>query len=429
MGTSGIEVWVIYSGEQVRAHTRSVLLGEGFVVRTFDSLAQLREALQSDKPLLAILGLYLIDGSSLALFAEGLLEGITVIGLGAVFSGRTVRELLLERYPFLAVLEPGQAQADLIEVIRIHLDADYPSLIASRIDDADFDSFGLSNIEKSQSLTLNEEEISGPLQTDPTKGGFKRVSTAPFAPLQSTQMPAAMDWSKVPDRGDLAHSGVAPLYTKILRKRLNGALYLWRERVRKIVFFANGCPVSVRSNLVYECLGSLLTRENILTEEQAQLTLDRAQAEGRRQGEVAIEMGLLDESLLRHMLRLQLRERILDTFGWSQAQFQIVEGEQGSQVSPLSRQETMELVLEGVLEYAPLEPILEAVEKSLPNQLKLNLPAAELVDYGLEDRHRAILEEMEEGSSLLELVAQFDQGAQVHQVVYGLSVLGLLNYS
>ena len=47
------------------------------------------------------------------------------------------------------------------------------------------------------------------------------------------------------------------------------------DRVKKIVYFRDGFPKSVKSNLLSECLGRVMVRERMISEDECEESLKR----------------------------------------------------------------------------------------------------------------------------------------------------------
>ena len=65
-------------------------------------------------------------------------------------------------------------------------------------------------------------------------------------------------------RGSLAREPFARILQRIYSNGSTGALLLARDQAKKIVYFQNGYPVSVRSNLLGECLGQILVARRLI---------------------------------------------------------------------------------------------------------------------------------------------------------------------
>jgi DNA-binding response OmpR family regulator/Flp pilus assembly protein TadD len=123
-------------------------------------------------------------------------------------------------------------------------------------------------------------------------------------------------------RGDLSQKPFPDVLAEIYRWRSTGALLLRRGKVKKIVYFRDGTPESVKSNLLVECLGRLLVREKMISEAECEESLKRMKATRRMQGTVLIEMGCISPHNLQHALVVQLQEKIYDCFRWDEGEYQ-----------------------------------------------------------------------------------------------------------
>lgn len=123
-------------------------------------------------------------------------------------------------------------------------------------------------------------------------------------------------------RGDFSQRSFAEVLAEIYRWKGSGALLLRREKVKKIVFFRDGVPQSVKSNLLSECLGRVMMREKMISEAECEESLKRMKAKGRQQGTVLIEMGCISPHNLQYALKLQLQTKLYDVFAWDQGDYQ-----------------------------------------------------------------------------------------------------------
>jgi hypothetical protein len=106
---------------------------------------------------------------------------------------------------------------------------------------------------------------------------------------------AARELSSIdPDlRGSLAYQPFARILQRVYADRLTGALLMLRESVKKIVYFVDGYPVSVRSNILGECLGQILLQQKMISKQTLEESLQRMKADKKHQGTVLVEMGAL----------------------------------------------------------------------------------------------------------------------------------------
>jgi len=122
-------------------------------------------------------------------------------------------------------------------------------------------------------------------------------------------------------RGDLSRTAFPEVLAQIYRRKGTGALLLRREKVKKIVYFRNGVPCFVKSNLLSECLGRVMVRERMISEAQCEESLRRMKASRRQQGTVLMEMACISPHNLAYALNLQLRAKLFDIFSWSGGEY------------------------------------------------------------------------------------------------------------
>lgn len=124
-------------------------------------------------------------------------------------------------------------------------------------------------------------------------------------------------------RGNLKHKRFPEVLAQLYRWRASGGLLLRRGRIKKIVYFKDGYPTFVKSNLLSECLGRILVRDKMITEDECERSLELLpQSNGKMQGAVLIEMGALSSHNLVFGLQLQLEQKLFDVFGWPDGDYQ-----------------------------------------------------------------------------------------------------------
>ncbi|MFZ5438692.1 MAG: DnaJ domain-containing protein, partial [Myxococcota bacterium] len=125
-------------------------------------------------------------------------------------------------------------------------------------------------------------------------------------------------WAQIKDQP------FAQLLADAYRTRFQGAVRLRRGSVKKIVYFREGTPEYVKSNLLVECLGRVLVKEKMISEAECEESLRRMKSSKRMQGTVLIEMGCISPHNLQHALVLQLQHKIYDAFAWDDGEYQFI---------------------------------------------------------------------------------------------------------
>ena len=128
-------------------------------------------------------------------------------------------------------------------------------------------------------------------------------------------------------RGTLKRTPFARVLQRLFARRATGSLLLMRESTKKIVDFVEGYPVSVRSNVLDECLGQILLQQRLISNEALQESLRRMKDEKRQQGQLLVEMGVLSPYNLSRALVEQLEAKLFEVFSWADGQYMFKQGE------------------------------------------------------------------------------------------------------
>lgn len=149
-------------------------------------------------------------------------------------------------------------------------------------------------------------------------------------------------------RGSLRDEPFARVLQRIYAQRRSGALLLQREGAKKIVYFQDGYPVSIRSNLLGECLGQILLSHKMISRETLEQSLRRMKAENRQQGKVLIEMGALSPWSLQRALVAQMEAKFFEIFAWRAGEFAFKDGRDAPDEPVRLEKPTAALILEGI---------------------------------------------------------------------------------
>lgn len=162
--------------------------------------------------------------------------------------------------------------------------------------------------------------------------------------------------------GSLETRPFAFLLHDLYKARETGIAYLQGERGKKEISFREGYPIKVKSDLEEEFLGNFLVRKRRITLEQRNHALIKSQSEGKMIGAALIELGILTPEELKHYLQLQLREKLLEVFSWTNGQYQFIRDPQVTgDISELGLSPA-NLIYRGVISKMPIEPITEQVD-------------------------------------------------------------------
>ncbi len=162
--------------------------------------------------------------------------------------------------------------------------------------------------------------------------------------------------AEIPEmRGSLGLEPFARLFRRLYVERRTGALLLAQDNVKKIVHFQDGYPVSVRSNVLGECLGQILLQQKLISRRALDESLRRMKEERKQQGQLLVEMGALSPYNLTRALIAQMEAKLVELFAWRVGTFTFTEGKevQGQPIRP--EKAPAALIREGIRKHYDLE--------------------------------------------------------------------------
>jgi DNA-binding response OmpR family regulator len=212
-------------------------------------------------------------------------------------------------------------------------------------------------------------------------------------------------------RGNLKRVAFPRVLHQLYNRRASGALFLLRDKIKKIVYFKDGHPIYIKSNLLSECLGRVLVRERMITTQECEDSLARMKATKRQQGTVLIEMGVISPHNLKYALELQLQIKLYDIFSWTEGEYQFKEDAKlVGEVIALDLPNGA-IILEGIrrtYDGARLASVLA------PYQSAYLMPATDAAlrfqEMPLEEEERALLESIDGTRTLKEHLATASMG-------------------
>ena len=177
------------------------------------------------------------------------------------------------------------------------------------------------------------------------------------------------------------------------RRRASGALYVRWEEAKKIVYLRDGAPVMVKSNLLDECLGRVMVRERMITEEECEQSLRLMRSSRRQQGTVLIEMGCISPHNLVYALDRQLRLKLYDIFAWRGGEFTFAAGVEAPPSHTGLEGSPGQLIKEGIFETYDHSRVVEALAAQRAQRL---WPATDALhrfqDLGLTSAERGLVD-------------------------------------
>jgi len=148
-------------------------------------------------------------------------------------------------------------------------------------------------------------------------------------------------------RGDLAVTPLAEILATIHRYRVPGVVRVSRDGRQRLIYIENGLVVFAATNERESSLGPYLLRRRLLTPDVGREAA-RQVREGRRLGQVLLEMGVLDEAALKEAVSGQIREILWGAFDWESGEVLFDIGERRSGEVIRIDLSIPEVILEGI---------------------------------------------------------------------------------
>ena len=222
------------------------------------------------------------------------------------------------------------------------------------------------------------------------------------------------------NEGDIANIGIPRLLYLLYRSKENGVLNLKRHRLKKRVYFKNGEPTFIESNLVQECFGKLLVKRGRLTQEQCDESLRVMKTTKKRQGEALISMGILEPAELDDLLKDQAREKLLEVFTWNSGKYEYIHTEDNKEGLTSIDVNIAQIILRGVRGGYALEQIKNEIAPSLDREIVLQKNQyLKFDDFKLATWDSRIVDEFKKKTTARKLLdLKFSREIDVFQLLY-----------
>jgi len=121
--------------------------------------------------------------------------------------------------------------------------------------------------------------------------------------------------------GQMERVETPDLLTFVNQARRTGLLELERDGQSTRIYFLRGDPIFATSTRAGIRLGDLLLRLGKVSQRDLDRCAARPRAAGDRMGQILVSEGLLTDSDLRSILKVQISEVIFDSFSWGEGRF------------------------------------------------------------------------------------------------------------
>ena len=190
----------------------------------------------------------------------------------------------------------------------------------------------------------------------------------------------AEDDKQIEQNGNLEEIPFPRMLYLIRRELKTGTLTLSHGKTTRVIYFEEGEPKRIVSNIIQECLGNIMLAKGKINFHELETSLILMKKWKKKQGETLIKMGLLKPHELDEMLRTQARERILECFFLHEGTYQFSEERLLSEDLTLLDMSIPQIVLSGVRRYYTLELLKKFLDKFLDHIPSLNLKSLYKVD-------------------------------------------------
>ena len=273
---------------------------------------------------------------------------VGMVMITGIYRGTRHRSLGIERYDLLDYLEKPLETERLVNLLREHF-ATLPPVTEPNEHPRKRDEIDEVQTQEPRAV---EEMVAAPAPL---------VAKMPI----SGANPKATTSSGLPIRGNLKNVPFTQILAGLYRERGQGGLFLLRNKIKKIVYFKDGQPMYIKSNVLSECLGRVLVSQRMITNEECDESV-RLMKEGRRQqGAVLMEMRLISPHNLHFGLEQQLQHKLFDVFHWPDGEYEYRDNFQLPDDTIALDMANAQIILEG-LRRSGAEPRLRTL---LPPQL------------------------------------------------------------
>ncbi len=230
--------------------------------------------------------------------------------------------------------------------------------------------------------------------------------------------------------GNLSDIALPRIFYHLRAGSMTGLLTIQKESSKKAVSFENGYPRFIMSNIVEECLGRIFVSKGKITEKQCEESLNKMRATKKKQGEILVDMGLLEPHEIDEGLKAQARERIIELFSWIEGDYTFFEQRSLRKDLISIDIEVPQIVLLGIRRYYTLEMLKSKVDKFMNN-----VPVLVESKIFMQEEFKFATWESKtlkniDGISLLKIIIEkrLTREIDVYHLVYALACLEVLKF-
>ncbi len=261
---------------------------------------------------------------------------------------------------------------------------------------------------------MDREEKEKARRSDETTTADAPAARAPTPPGPSSK---DLVGYTVVASGLLSDTPPARLLLDALEDGWEGHITLQREAIRKRIYFVVGRPVYVRSNLRDETLGQMLIRAGALTKEQHRQVLTTMEERDLQYGVAVVRLEFLTDREVIRQLAYQTRAKLESCLPWHAGQWEYAEDVTVASTVPRYTVDPVDLVFKGLARRLVLEEALPEITADAERYKLSLLRRGEALRPRFAVYHGAqVLEAIERGDSLADILRKVELGAAVEQI-------------
>ena len=164
------------------------------------------------------------------------------------------------------------------------------------------------------------------------------------------------------DQGTLDEMSMAEVLHSCRQHQVDGVLRLRSAPTEKNIIVVHGHPTFVESNVRSETLAEYLRNQGRIDNEAGQIIHELVRQTGRRQQDLLLARGLLDNHQLYEVLVEHVVQKTVDCFSWNHGEFDLLPNNEPSGAGLRLTLDVTRMILAGVQQYfgeARLAPLPE----------------------------------------------------------------------
>ncbi len=230
----------------------------------------------------------------------------------------------------------------------------------------------------------------------------------------------AVERRKVLVEGTIQPENLVNLIFDVSRKkRLSGVLVFKVGSSQKEVFFRDGRPRYISSNLRQELLGEFLVRRGLVTREQIEEAIRTTRDEKFRLGDALMARGFLTAHDLANLLEWQFRERFLDLFRWNRGWYGLFEHAESTPSEVAFDLDPMPALAEAVRSVIPMDLIRRVLDDKRDHLLlRSDSPRVQVTEFHLLPREMRVVHLLQSHPSLSEVLGHLPPKSEAQDLAW-----------